>query len=205
MQVKVCGLSDPRHVEVAVRAGATAIGLVFAPGSPRRIDPGRAVELLAAAAGVERVAVFRRPEALDALAGLPFDAVQAEAGWDGPVPAGWYLLPAYRNAPGVAYPDAWGPARGLRGAILLDGPVGGGAGVRGDVARAAALARRGPVVLAGGLTPDNVAGAIAEIAPWGVDVSSGVERAPGDKDPVRIEAFVAAAMEAAGGSDDGVA
>lgn len=191
---KICGLTTPEDVEVAVRAGADAVGLVLA-ASPRRVDPGLARELLAAAVGVERIAVFRTPTPLEirAVEDLPFDAVQADAGFDQP-PPGWYVLPAYRDAPGVRLPETTA-TEGLRGAFLLDGPAGGGSGVRADVARAAAAARRGSLVLAGGLDPDNVAGAIAAIRPYAVDVSSGVESRRGVKDPARIEAFLAAVKE----------
>jgi phosphoribosylanthranilate isomerase len=211
LRIKICGLSSPETVAAAVSAGATAVGLVFAPGSPRQIDPSLAADLLAAVPpGVEGIAVFRRPipAQVDAIRHLPLRGLQAEAGWSGAdLPSGWYFLPAYRNLPGllaqlaeVGLPAAEG---GLGGAFLLDGPGGGGAGVLGDLDRAARAARVGRMVLAGGLNPGNVAEAIFAVRPFGVDVSSGVESAPGVKDPVRIEAFVSAAREAAAQVQEG--
>jgi len=195
--IKICGLSTPETVEAAVRAGADAVGLVFAPGSPRRIDPGRAAALLdAVPPAVRRLAVFRQPTSaqLEAIRDLPLHGVQADAAWGGAgLPPGWTFLPAYRNGPGllaqlsqVAWPM-----------FLLDGPRGGGAGVLGDLERAARAARLGRMILAGGLTPENVAEAIRAVRPFGVDVSSGVEVGPGVKDPARIRAFVSAARDAA--------
>jgi phosphoribosylanthranilate isomerase len=80
----------------------------------------------------------------------------------------------------------------LGGAVLVDGPLGGGRGVAADTNRVAAVAQLRPVVLAGGLTPDTVGPSIARVRPFGVDVSSGVEQAPGVKDPARIHAFLQA-------------
>ena len=200
--VKICGLTTPEDVAAAVAAGATAIGVVLA-ASPRQVRPPQVADLLAAAEGVERVAVFRvpRPAVLEAIAGLPFDAVQADAGWQGSVPSGWFRLPSYRDTPAdhaALAARTWpAPTPGsLRGAFLLDGPRGGGRGERADVERAARAAAQRPCVLAGGLGPDNVAEAIAAVRPYGVDVSSGVEASAGLKDPARMQAFVTAAREA---------
>ena len=82
------------------------------------------------------------------------------------------------------------------GLILLEGVGRGGRGERADWGRAAEVARLGPLALAGGLTPDNVAEAIRRVRPFGVDVSSGVERAPGIKDPEKVRAFFEAVRRA---------
>ncbi len=200
--VKICGLTTPEAVAHAVASGATAVGLVLAT-SPRRVDPTLAAELLAAAGAAERVAVFRvpSPEALAAIAALPFDAVQADAGWDGALPDGWFRVPAFHDRPAdhaALHAGTWAPATpgSLRGAFLLDGPRGGGLGELGDARRAARAAAHGPCVLAGGLDPENVGALIAAVRPHGVDVSSGVEAAPGVKDPARVAAFIAAAHAA---------
>src|SRR5690606_41433927 len=95
-------------------------------------------------------------------------------------------LPVFRTVP-----DGPPPPR-----LLCEGPVS-GRGVRADWTVARALARRTELVLAGGLDPDSVAAAVAAVGPWGVDVSSGVERRRGEKDPALIEAFVARARASA--------
>jgi len=83
--------------------------------------------------------------------------------------------------------------------LLLDGPAGGGGGLRADASRARRLAARCSIVLAGGLRPDNVARAIRAVGPVAVDVSSGVESAPGAKDRDLVHAFIEAARDAAAG------
>jgi len=178
VRVKICGLTRAADVEAAVAAGADAVGFVLCDSPRRVLDPA---PLLAAAAGAETIAVFRTWSGQD-VAG--FDRVQAFR-FVGvpPVPA----LPAFRDAPGLAPPDAdW----------LLDSAAGGGSGQRADVDRARRLARRGRMVLAGGLDPHNVAAAVAAIRPAAVDVSSGVEVRPGHKDPAAMAAFVAVARHA---------
>lgn len=206
--VKICGLTTPAAVRAAARAGADAIGLVLC-ASPRQVGLARARELLAVASELERLAVVRRPSRreLARITRLPFDGLQADADWEYArrLPSHWFFLPAFadgidlptrleaqmRGQPGAA------SARSLRGAFLLDGPLGGGTGCPPDLERARAAARLGHMALAGGLTPENVAARIARVAPAAVDVSSGVERTPGEKDPDRIHAFVAAARAAA--------
>jgi phosphoribosylanthranilate isomerase len=203
VQVKICGLTTPEMVDDAVAAGADAIGLVLTR-SPRRIDVDTAAVLLARVpADVQSWAVFRtpEPEILDAIATLPFTGVQADASWSGEgLPEGFAFLPAFKDgedlADRVGSLGRTGPARGLIGAVLVDGPRGGGLGERAQWARCAEVARLGPMVLAGGLDPANVGEAIVRVAPWGVDVSSGVEAAPGRKDPAQVTAFVAAARNA---------
>jgi phosphoribosylanthranilate isomerase len=200
--VKICGLTHPEHVAAAVEAGADAIGLVLA-ASPRRVDPDRAARLLEGVpAAVERFAVFRVPEldVLAAVAALPFTAIQHDAAWVGAAPPGWARVPAYANGPDLLErvgPRATGP-RWVDGLVVVDGPGDAGAGVVGDWARAAACAARGPLMLAGGLSPENVADAIRAVRPAAVDVSSGVERTRGLKDPERVAAFVRAARGALG-------
>lgn len=178
--VKICGLTRPDDVRAAIDAGADAIGIVLAEDSPRTVrDPG---PLLDVAAGVLRVAVFRT------WSGQPvegFDVVQAfDFAGEPPLPA----LRAYRDGPHVERRFERAPTP--LGDGLLDGPAGGGRGVPADWPRAARLAHRHRLVLAGGLTPDTVTRAIQFVRPGGVDVSSGVERAPGLKDPALVRAFV---------------
>ncbi len=197
-RVKICGLTRTADIEVAVAAGADAIGFVLA-ASPRRVGARVLGRLLAAVPpGVLRVAVTRVPTRaeLELVASLPFDALQSDAE-AGPVAvAEPFHLPVYYDRPGVlrALPGRApsGPVASFASAVLLDSGRGGGSGERASIMRAQVAARRRPLVLAGGLDPDNVASAIAFVQPFAVDVSSGVESAPGRKDPGAVRAFLAA-------------
>ena len=194
IRVKICGLTHPEDVRAAVDAGADAVGLVFAR-SARQVDPVQAEELLAAAHGVLKVAVFRtlEPRHLAALRGLPIDLLQAErVQATPPLP----LLPALSDGPLLLDRALAAATPTPLGEVLVDGPQGGGRGVPADRGRAAAVARLVPTVLAGGLTPETVGAAIAAVRPIAVDVSSGVCAGPRRKDPARIHAFVAAVRAA---------
>ena len=114
-------------------------------------------------------------------------------------------LPAFFDGPEVeaeiaAWPGTLPPRRsmGLTGCLNFDGPGGGGTGARADWSRAAQLARRYPLCLAGGLRADNLEEAIARVRPMALDVTSGVEAAPGRLDRARLRDFLAVAREAEG-------
>lgn len=189
--VKICGLTTPEAVAAAVEAGADAVGFVFSP-SPRQLAPARARELAAALpATIRRVAVFRHPPPgwiAQVMDEFPADWVQTDAAdLPGVYLGGAEPLPVLRSG---------APLPPLLPELLLFEGAESGAGRIADWAAAAALARRTRVVLAGGLTPGNVAAASRDVRPWGVDVSSGVESAPGIKDPALVAAFVAAARSA---------
>jgi phosphoribosylanthranilate isomerase len=192
--VKICGLTTPAAVDAAVAAGADAVGFVFYGPSPRNLTPDRAAVLAARVPRrVRRVAVTLHPDQalVDAvLRKFTPDVWQTDAQdfANLSVPARIERWPVLRA--GQPLPERV-PAR-----FLYEGAKS-GAGERADWTVAAALARAGELVLGGGLGPDNVAAAIAAVRPYGVDVSSGVESAPGRKDLGRIEAFVAAARTAA--------
>jgi phosphoribosylanthranilate isomerase len=198
--VKICGLATAEAVQAAVAAGADAVGFVFAP-SPRQVTPAQAVALAATLpAGVLRVAVMRHPavgEWEEVARVFRPDWLQTDAGDFAALPAldGIGRLPVYRDVPGLDAAALDGTAQALFEAAVS------GAGLAPDWPRAAELARRTRLVLAGGLDADNVGAAIARVRPWGVDVSSGVESAPGRKDPEKITAFVAAVRRAERGSD----
>ncbi len=203
LEIKICGITTPEGLEAAADAGADAIGLVFAE-SVRRLDLARARELARLApAGLGVIAVFRHPRAQEvhrvvqevAVTAVQTDAEDYEsiAGALG----GAAFRPVYRDGPLLAQQVAVGGRLGLnRSMVLVEGPRS-GSGVMPDWRRIAAAAGGLRVALAGGLTAANVADAIAAISPAGVDVSSGVESAPGVKDPARIRAFVSAARSAA--------
>jgi phosphoribosylanthranilate isomerase len=192
--IKICGLTTPAAVDVAIAAGADALGFVFYGPSPRNLTPQRAAVLAARVPKrVRRVAVTLHPtQALvDAVLGafMPdvwqTDAVEFATLTRPARIERWPVLRADQPLPADV------PAR-----FLFEGAKS-GAGERSDWTAAAALARRGELVLGGGLDPGNVAAAVAAVRPYGVDVSSGVESASGVKDAGKIEAFVTAARSAA--------
>jgi phosphoribosylanthranilate isomerase len=202
VRLKICGLTREADVDAAVAAGADAIGFVLWPDSPRAVSPERAAALgRRLPPWTARVGVMVAPTPADAAVavaaarltvlqlhavgdltpyltlGVPLVLVRRlEAAEAGVTPAGATLML-----------DAHDPVRH------------GGTGRRIDWDRAAAIAAREPIVLAGGLTADNVADAIARVRPYGIDVSSGVEDAPGVKSSPRIAAFAEALRRAAAG------
>lgn len=189
--VKVCGLSEQQHVNTAIDAGAGAVGFVFAE-SVRRITPKRAFAICTEVPEyVKRVAVMLHPgseEWQDVLRNFGPDILQADAEdfKSLEVPGTVECWPVYRE--GCTRPDT-------DGVYVYEGPKSG----RGEVvdwSNAAKLAARGRLILAGGLAEDNVALAVSIARPYGVDVSSGVEIAPGQKDSELIRKFVIAAMAA---------
>lgn len=190
MFVKICGLTSTDAVAAAVGAGADAIGFVFAE-SPRRVDPARAVALCTdVPAGIVRVAVMHHPSADDwrqVRDCFRPDWLQTDAADFADLDLGrtCAALPVYRDSD-KDLPPQW-PER-----LLFEGPRS-GSGTQADWSRAAEIAQHADVVLAGGLSPANVAAAITAVAPWGVDVSSGVEARPGVKDVDKIVEFVARA------------
>ncbi|GHH54038.1 phosphoribosylanthranilate isomerase [Lentzea cavernae] len=200
MFVKLCGLRTESDVAVAVETGADAVGFVLTT-SPRQIDVDLASRLVAEVpADVLTVAVVRGitaaeagelalktgvralqlhgdypREAFDELADLPFDLVRATA-----------LGPSTDVRTGAFGEEL----------LLIDSPVA-GSGEQWDITRLAENPPTGRWVLAGGLSPETVADAISVAAPWGVDVSSGIESSRGVKDHGRMREFVAAARQAA--------
>lgn len=192
--IKVCGLRTTAAIETAATAGADAVGFVFHAASPRHLEPAEARALQTAVPhGVERVAVFLHPaQALvdAAIEAITPDWVQTDAGdlENLRLPPGQRVLPVLRS--GRALPASL-PAR----CLYESGRS--GTGERADWVAAAGLARRTQLVLAGGLDPSNVAGAVRAVRPFGVDVSSGVERERGVKDVALIREFIRAAREAA--------
>ena len=193
MWIKICGLTTDDAVEAAMHAQVDAIGFVFAE-SKRRVTPQRAAELAAPARGKLRcIAVTKHPEQRDIddiLATFSPDVLQTDIS-DLPrlrLPATLELLAVVRA--GTPEPKPL-PKR-----FLFEGPVS-GTGMPADWNAASQLARRAELILAGGLSPQNVAEAIAQVRPFGVDVSSGVEVSPGMKSPEKIASFVRSARAAA--------
>jgi phosphoribosylanthranilate isomerase len=189
--VKVCGLREQHHVDDAVDAGAGALGFVFA-ASPRQVTPAEARSISAhVPRHVRRVAVMLHPgndEWLAVLEQFAPDVLQTDArDFDSlDVPESVERWPVYREG---------GLAPETDGTYVYEGPQS-GHGETVDWSAAAELAQRGNMVLAGGLNADNVAQAIRTVRPFGVDASSGLESAPGQKDSQLITEFINAAKAA---------
>jgi phosphoribosylanthranilate isomerase len=196
-RVKICGLTRIEDVDVAVSAGADAVGLVFHGSSPRAVTPEQARALcdrlppFVAAVGLFVDAPAERVRAV--LQTVPLDLLQfhGDEAPDFCAAFGRRWIKAVRMGPDV---DLMGAAARYRGAAALlldafDPMLPGGTGRRFDWDRIpAALAPS--IVLAGGLDPGNVAEAIARVGPFAVDVSGGVEASKGVKDPDKIRAFM---------------
>lgn len=187
--IKICGMTTPEAVEASLNAHVDAIGFVFAE-SVRQLTPAKAANLAAPARGhVLCAAVTRHPtqQAIDEIiAVFKPDLLQTDAE-DLPslrLPPQLQLLPVFRRWQGDDYPM---PAR-----LLFEG-LASGTGMPCDWVGARHIARKSQLILAGGLNATNVAVAIAEVRPFGVDVSSGVEERPGIKSQAEIARFVSAA------------
>ncbi|MET0282076.1 MAG: phosphoribosylanthranilate isomerase [Steroidobacteraceae bacterium] len=201
--VKICGMNDTRAVEAALSAGADAIGFVFAR-SVRQVSPEQAAALARPARGRALcIAVTQHPspELLEAI----FEVFQPDVLQTDRDDLAHIVLPAGVSAWPVlrgALPPAAATSLRADQRLLFEGPRS-GAGQVADWSTASDLAARCELVLAGGLAPANVAQAIETVRPFGVDVSSGVEEAPGRKGPVLIEWFVSSARAAFARLDHG--
>lgn len=195
--IKICGVTQPADAEHVVRSGANAIGLNFVHGSKRRVTLEQARPIVQAVKGrIELHAVVSNPTDLEVkeLLELGMDWLQLHG--EEPAARVTRLLPQAFKA--VAIEDAADARKaasfpGER--LLVDTKVSGGSGGTGKVfdwQLVLDLARQRQLILAGGLTPKNVAAAVRVLAPWGVDTASGVEFVPGVKDPELVTAFVLA-------------
>ena len=193
MWIKICGITSADAVAAAAAAHVAAIGFVFAP-SPRQVTPGQAAQLAALAPpGILRIAVAQHPlqmkvDEICRILKPEYFQTDVEDLREIRIPAHVKVLPVVRF--GRKTPDPL-PAR-----MVFEGPTS-GIGELADWGRASELARQTQVILAGGLSPQNIAEAIAAVRPFGVDVSSGVETDPGVKDPAKIHEFVRNARAAA--------
>jgi phosphoribosylanthranilate isomerase len=194
MMVKICGITRQQDAEVAIDHGASAIGFIFWPSSPRFIDPYRARKIAKALPPfVSTVGVFvNQPrEYINGVASLvPLSVVQLH-GDETPDFASHLSRPVLKAVTQGQSAREW-PTPAMLLVDVHDPVKRGGTGRVVDWSMAAALARERRIVLAGGLTPDNVAEAVAAVQPWGIDVSSGVEKSLGIKDERRMAALFAA-------------
>lgn len=201
MFVKICGMTRLTDALHAVEQGATAIGFVLWPGSPRAVTIDRAAEIVAELpSSVMTVGVFVN-EPVDGIRQIVERARLTAVQLHGDEPPAyadaldWPVIRAVSvNDIGEAS-DAWSPETALL-VDNIDPARRGGTGAVIDWSQAAAVAQKRRVVLAGGLTPDNVASAIRAVRPFGVDVSSGVEQSPGVKDFDKVTKFIANARRA---------
>jgi phosphoribosylanthranilate isomerase len=208
--MKFCGITRVEDAWAAADCGAAAIGFVFAPSSPRAITPEAARRISATLPPfLQRVGVFvDRPVAeVRAVAEhVGLDVVQLHGGETvADAAAAWprVIKALARDVDPLAQADAWPESVTL----LIDAATGdapGGTGQLADWPAAATVARRRRVVLAGGLTADNVGEAIAVVRPYAVDVSSGIEARPGEKSVARMRAFARAVDAAWRRNDDGI-
>jgi phosphoribosylanthranilate isomerase len=210
MRVKICGVTTPADAELAARLGADAVGLNFYPGSPRCLSEERAAGIIAA------LPPFVEPIGL--MVNTPFAAARTAAGRLGlrtmqihgddvdvvPGDGCRYVIAfALRDAAGLVvidgYLTACAEAGQLPAALLIDAHVPGAYGGTGQMAPWELLQDyrpRVPLILAGGLTPENVAEAVRRVRPYAVDVASGVESSPGVKDSDKLRRFIDAAHQA---------
>lgn len=187
MMVKICGITNQEDAEIADQAGADAIGFNFYARSPRCVTPEQAAGITCSSL---RVGVFvdEAPERAFAIArDVRLDIVQLHGSENPADYAPLRIWKAFRITQEFM-PAGWDGAE----AVLLDGPLP-GSGQPFDWSRIFQISAR--VILAGGLGPDNVAEAIRQVRPWGVDACSRLERSPGRKDHEKVRQFVRAAHD----------
>ncbi len=207
MHVKICGITNVEDALAAVEAGADMLGFNFYPPSPRHISRAACREILAAVAAQPRrvitVGVFVNMEAAEVQATLDECGLNLAQlhGDEPPEVVGGFNGRAFKGLRGAAQDHlaefaAVGAAQPRLLVDAYDAKLYGGTGLTADWHAAQPVAARYPILLAGGLTPANVAAAVQQVRPWGVDTASGVESAPGRKDHAKVRAFVAAAQNA---------
>lgn len=202
-KIKICGIKTVTDALAAMEAGADLIGFNFYPKSPRCIDVGRCRDIMSVMrkyGHVTYVGVFVNASAAEIHAtmetvGLSIAQLHGDETPEMLRALDGKAFKAFRGVPA----EVNGFARSESPALLVDAAVKGvygGSGVTADWSAAAELAKQFPLLLAGGLTPENVADAVRQVRPWGVDVASGVESAPGEKDAKKMKAFVNAVRSA---------
>jgi phosphoribosylanthranilate isomerase len=204
-KIKICGLKTVNDALAAMDAGADLIGFNFYPKSPRYIEVGSCRDIMAVMrkyGHITYVGVFVNASVATIYAtmetlGLSLAQLHGDETPEIVSALDGKAFKAFRGVP----QSLDGFAREEAPALLVDASVKGvygGTGVTADWKSAAELAKQYPLLLAGGLTPENVAEAVSQVQPWGVDVASGVELSPGEKDLHKMKAFVQAVREESG-------
>jgi phosphoribosylanthranilate isomerase len=204
-KIKICGIKTVTDALAAMDAGADMIGFNFYPKSPRFVEVGMCRNIMSAVRQNGRakcVGVFVNASVGEILAtmdtlGLNLAQLHGDETPEMLTALDGKGFKAFRGIP----ESVDGFARSESPAFLVDASVKGlygGSGVTADWIGAAELAKKYPLLLAGGLTPENVAEAVRRVKPWGVDVASGVESAPGEKDAGRMKKFVQAVRDGQG-------
>ena len=196
VKVKICGITNSEDALIAVEAGADALGFIFAEQSPRCITPQKAAVIIAKLPPfVQSVGLFvnAEPERINWLAdfcGLDIVQLHGEEGPDICPEIRRRVIKAFRvkDAASLAAMPAYQVAGYLLDAWVPDAH--GGTGLTFDWGLAAGAKQFGPLILAGGLTPENVRSAVETVGPYAVDVSSGVEAAPGKKAAEKVREFI---------------
>jgi phosphoribosylanthranilate isomerase len=211
-RVKICGITRWEDAQLAVELGASALGFNFYLPSPRYIDPAAAREIILKLPPlVAAVGIFANEADDEHVARIAKHAGIAVVQVHGPKVPRWDgILGEFQRIRGVAVKDGFHAEtlRALAGdAILLDAfdtKLLGGTGKSFNWALARDASRFATIILAGGLTPENVGQAIREVRPFAVDVASGVEASPGVKDPSKLRTFFQEVRRADQGIEDGI-
>lgn len=204
-KIKICGIKTVKDALAAMEAGADLIGFNFYPKSPRYIDVGICRDIMSVMrkhGHVTYVGVFVNASVEEVYATIETCGLSLAQLHGDETPEMLHALngKAFKAFRGIPL-DITGYERNDAPALLVDAAVKGiygGSGVTADWSAAAELAKKYPLLLAGGLTPENVADAVRQVKPWGVDVASGVESAPGEKDAAKMSAFVKAVKQTIG-------
>ena len=198
-KIKICGIKTVDDALAAMDAGADLLGFNFYPKSPRYISVGQCRDVMSMMrkyGHITYVGVFVNASVAEIRATMETAALSL-AQLHGDETSEMFralhgrAFKAFRGVPDVLN----GFARDDAPALLVDASVKGsygGTGTTADWKSAAELAKHIPLLLAGGLTPENVADAVRQVRPWGVDVASGVESSPGKKDLAKMKAFIKA-------------
>ncbi len=203
-RIKICGIRTVNDALAAMDAGADLLGFNFYPKSPRYIDVGTCRNIMSVMqkyGHITYIGLFVNASVAEVrttieTCGLSLAQLHGDETSEMLDALNGKAFKAFRGVP----QSINGFARSDAPALLVDAAVKGaygGTGVTADWSAAAELAKQYSMLLAGGLTPENVADAVRQVKPWGVDVASGVESSPGQKDPSKMKAFVQAVRSAA--------